>query len=68
MKYIVTDPNSTGIWTYEQMEDGSWTVVEPENAPTMEHALESTAPTLIEAVLRQHRRKGRAVEVVEEKE
>ena len=67
MKYIVTDPNSTGIWTYEQMKDWSWKVVEPENAPTLEHALESTAPTLIEAVLEQHRRRGRVVKVVEEK-
>lgn len=61
MKHVVRDPISNAIIATYELKDGSWEVFEAHGPSFLQEGSRSTAPTLIEAILEEHRKKGRVV-------
>ncbi len=60
MKYVVRNPKTNEVVATYESRNGRWEVGEP-GPPYLAHDLRSRAPTLIDAVLEEQRRKGRIV-------
>jgi hypothetical protein len=61
VKYIVKGENDAIIASYEKNSKRGWDIFEPDGPPYLRHDSASQQQTIIEAVLDEHRKKGRQI-------